>query len=245
MSILCYDVNCEPWRIHLRFGKESIIVNKKELSMRYLSIFFLSLLCAGPAFAAAERPVAEKPAIQKTGVEKPVILKDHALGDDKAKLTIIEYASLTCIHCAHFHEKVLPDFIKKYVDTGKIKYIFRDYPLNAPAVKAAALAYCMPEDRYYPFIKTLYQMRDAWWELPDPSAQLTQYAGLAGLASEKAQTCLNDTKVQEAIVARRSEAETKYKITGTPSFVFNDGKDVVTGIGTLEELEKTIQKYEK
>ncbi|MBY0428416.1 MAG: DsbA family protein, partial [Alphaproteobacteria bacterium] len=217
---------------------------------------FLALLMAPRAFAAEPAPeksvelntakteVAKKEAtgdVVKTGD----ILTEHVLGNATAPVTVIEYASLNCSHCAHFHKEVLPEVVKKYVATGKIKILFRDFPLNGIALKAAQLTQCMPEDRYFPFVKTLFENQDAWSGAQDPEATLTQYAKLAGLPGERVTKCLNDKDIQDAIVKRRMQAENQFKVSATPTFVVNYGQDSFTGIGTIADFDKAIAKFIK
>lgn len=222
--------------------------------MRLLSLFLmLVMLIATPALAAEEdgqkldgfkHDVAKKEAtgdIVKTGE----LLTDHVMGNPNAPVTVIEYASLTCSHCAHFHKDILPEVVKKYVSTGKIKIIFRDFPLNALALKAAQLSQCMPEDRYFPFVKTVFENLDAWSSAADPEATLTQYAKLAGLPGERITKCLGDKDLQDAIVKRRMQAETQFKVSGTPSFVINYAPEAITGIATIEDFDKAVAKVVK
>lgn len=172
-------------------------------------------------------------------------LNEHIMGDPAAPVTVIEYASLTCTHCAHFTKDILPSIVEKYVSTGKIKIIYRDFPLNALALKAAQLAQCMPEERYFPFVKTLFENLESWSGTPDPEATLQQYAKLAGLPGERVTACLNDKNLQNALVKRRMEAEKQFNITGTPSFVIDYGKETITGVQSLDDFDKVIGKYIK
>ncbi|MDX1922650.1 MAG: DsbA family protein [Alphaproteobacteria bacterium] len=227
-----------------------------------LSIFVLSILALSPAFAeeaakASEKAAAKTPEIEtmKQDVAKKEttdhvvktgdILTEHVMGNASAPVTIIEYASLNCSHCAHFHKDILPEVVKKYISTGKVKLIYRDFPLNAMALKAAQLSQCMPEDRYFPFVKTLFENQDAWNSAADPEATLTQYAKLAGLPGERITKCLADKNLQDALVKRRMQAENQFKINATPSFVINYGAETISGIGTFEDFDKAIAKYVK
>lgn len=172
-------------------------------------------------------------------------LIEHVMGNATAPVTVIEYSSLNCSHCAHFHKDILPEVVKKYIATGKVKMIFRDFPLNALALKAAQISQCMPEDRYFPFVKTLFENMAGWSGAADPEATLIQYAKLAGLPGERITACLNDKELQDAIVKRRMQAETQFKITSTPTFIINYGQATLTGISTFEEFDKAIAKVVK
>ncbi len=191
-----------------------------------------------------KRDIAKKEATDHA-VKTGDILTEHVMGNPAAPVTIIEYASLNCSHCASFHKDILPEVVKKYISTGKVKLIFRDFPLNAQALKAAQLAQCMPEDRYFPFIKTLFENQEGWSTAKDTDATLTQYAKLAGLPGERITKCLADKNLQDALVKRRMQAENQFKINATPSFVIDYGKETISGISTFEEFDKAIAKYVK
>ena len=215
---------------------------------------FLAILMAPLAHAIepAKDIDTEKTSVAKkeaTGdiVKTGDVLTEHVMGNANAPVTVIEYASLNCNHCAQFHKDVLPEVIKKYVATGKIKIIFRDFPLNGIALKAAQLSQCMPEDRYFPFIKTLFENQEAWGHGHggDPEATLTQYAKLAGLPGERVTKCLNDKAIQDAIVKRRMQAESQFKVNATPTFVVNYGQDSFTGISTIADFDKAMAKHVK
>ncbi len=213
---------------------------------------FLALMAASPSWAtspAAELDTAKNDVAKKeaTGdvVKTGDVLTEHVLGNANAPVTIIEYASLNCSHCAHFHKEILPEVVKKYISTGKIKLIFRDFPLNGMALKAAQLTQCMPEDRYFPFVKTLFENMEGWSTAADPEATLTQYAKLAGLPGERVTKCLNDKAIQDALIKRRMQAETQFKVSATPTFVIDYGKDSFTGVSTFADFEKGIAKYVK
>lgn len=232
------------------------------MSRRFLALLpLLAALMVSPVLAAEPAPATapeKKPAEMESlkqdvakkeatdaAVKTGDILTEHVMGNPAAPVTIIEYASLNCSHCAHFHKDILPEVVKKYISTGKVKLIFRDFPLNAQALKAAQLSQCMPEDRYFPFIKTLFENQEGWSTAQDPEATLTQYAKLAGLPGERITKCLADKNLQDALVKRRMQAENQFKINATPSFVINYGKETISGIGTFEDFDKAIAKYVK
>jgi protein-disulfide isomerase len=156
------------------------------------------------------------------------ILPDRILGKADAPVTVEEFISLTCPHCAEFYNDVLPELEKRYVDSGKVRFILRDFPLDGPALKAATIARCMPEDEFYPFISVLYKSQQAWALAPNPEQIMMQYAKLGGLSEEKAKACLQDTKLQDAIVAERTDASQKLEIKATPTFLIN-GKEKIEG----------------
>jgi protein-disulfide isomerase len=200
------------------------------------ALFFATGLAVHPA-------VAQEAA--KEAVVTPASLKEHFLGDAAAPVTLIEYASLTCSHCAHFHKEILPKLTEKYITTGKVKLVYRDFPLDGMALKAAQLTHCMPEDRYFPFLKTLFDTQENWTHAQDIDATLVQYAKLAGLSGDRAAACLKDKNILEALVQQRVEAEKKFQIDATPSFIVNYGEGRLTGANTFEAFEKDLLKYVK
>ncbi|MDD5585744.1 MAG: DsbA family protein [Alphaproteobacteria bacterium] len=169
-------------------------------------------------------------------------LPDHVLGKKDAPVTIQEFASLTCSHCAEFTVDILPQIEKRYVETGKVKFIFHDFPLDGVALKAAAVARCMPAEQYYPFINVLFKNLQQWTLSKDPEKTIVQYAKLGGLPEEKALACIKDSKMLDALVAERTEAQRKYSIDATPTFVFNDGKEKLVGARKLEEFTAVIDR---
>ena len=152
------------------------------------------------------------------------------LGNPNAPITVDEYVSLTCSHCAEFYTTILPQLEKTYVETGKVKFILRDFPLDGVALKAAIIARCMPKDSYYPFVKLLYQNQSAWaFGNNDHEKVILQYAKLGGLSDEKASACMLDTKLQDEVIAERTDASSKKNIEATPTFVINDGVEIIKG----------------
>ncbi len=201
--------------------------------------FFLPIALLFVAVFAA--PVARAESVRELSINE--VLTEHVIGEPNAPVTIIEYASLTCGHCAHFHKNILPSLTEKYISTGKVKLIYRDFPLDGTALKAAQLAHCMPEDRYFPFIKTLFDNQETWAHAQDVDATLTQYAKLAGLPGERITSCLANKTIQEAIVKRRMEAEKQFKVEATPTFVFDYGAETLSGVGSFADIDVVVQKF--
>ena len=154
-----------------------------------------------PAPGPAPVPVAGTP--DKTalfGVQPG----DHVLGDPKAPITLLEYASFTCPHCAHFHTQILPELKKKWIDTGKVKLIYRDFPLDQIAAKAAQIAECAPADRYYPIIDLIFRNQATWATGSDPIAELAKPLRIAGMGENEIKACLaNDAKAGRVVAAKK------------------------------------------
>ncbi|NTU77162.1 MAG: DsbA family protein [Alphaproteobacteria bacterium] len=166
---------------------------------------------------------------------------ERVIGKKDAPVTLQEFASLTCSHCSKFYETILPELQKKYIDTGKVRFILRDFPLDGVALRAAALARCMPVEQFYPFIGVLYKNLGTWAVADNPMKSLQQYAKLGGLSDEKAKACVEDTKMLDALVAGRTAATEKYGVEATPSFIINDGQKIV-GDRSLKEFTDAIDK---
>ncbi|MDD2326518.1 MAG: DsbA family protein [Alphaproteobacteria bacterium] len=173
---------------------------------------------------------------------KETVLPDHAEGKATAPITMVEYSSFTCSHCADFYNDVMPQIEKNYIETGKVRVIHRDFPNDAYSLKAAALTRCMPEGQYFPFVHLLFKNFRAWIMTPKPEETLKQYAQMAGLPQEKVKSCLDDTDLLDAIVAMRNEGAKKYEVTGTPTFILNDGQDVIVGTRPYEEMAAAFDK---
>jgi protein-disulfide isomerase len=164
---------------------------------------------------------------------------EHVLGKADAPITIIEYASLTCPHCAHFDAEVLPQVKTAYIDTGKAKLVFRDFPLDGIAVKAAMLARCMPEDRYFPFLDALFKSQASWAYVKDPLAALGRLGKLAGLSQETADKCLADPALERAVLEQRLSGSKDFNVDSTPTLIVNGKK--VGAVGTFEEFDQVLK----
>lgn len=169
---------------------------------------------------------------------------DLVIGNPNAKCTVIEYASLDCPHCAHFAEEMFPKFRADYVDTGKIRYIYRDFPLHQPAMWAAQVARCSGPMRRMGYISLYFQTQSNWLaDANDPDKLLNDVAKVArtgGMSREQFDACLKDKTVEDQILQSRIEAVNKYNIDATPSFVIN-GKSY-NAVATYDEFKRLIDK---
>jgi protein-disulfide isomerase len=162
---------------------------------------------------------------------------DRILGNPDAPITIVEYASLTCPHCAHFTNDVLPELKKKWIETGKAKLILRDYPLDEPALRAAMIARCAPPDRYYAFVDTFFGAQEKWAK-PDFREPLARLVKLGGMSREEFDNCLKNTALENKIVEGRLIASKELDVNSTPTFFINGTK--FTGAPTVEEFDKAL-----
>jgi protein-disulfide isomerase len=163
---------------------------------------------------------------------------DRIFGNPDAPITIVEYASLTCPHCAHFTNDVLPELKKKWIDTGKAKLVLRDYPLDEPALRAAMIARCAPPDRYYAFVDTFFGSQEKWVTARDYRDALARLVKLGGMSREEFDNCLKNTTLENKIVEGRLIASKELDVNSTPTFFINGTK--FTGAPTVEEFDKAL-----
>jgi protein-disulfide isomerase len=170
----------------------------------------------------------------------PGPLGDHVMGAADAPVTIVEYASMTCPHCANFHETTYPAMKKKYVDTGKVRFIFREFPLDPLAAAASMLARCAGKDKYFSMIETLFAQQKAW-AVQKPLQPLFAIAQQAGFTQQRFDECLANQEVLSGIEESRKRATEKFKVSSTPTFFIN-GK-LFRGVLTMDELDKQVAAY--
>jgi protein-disulfide isomerase len=167
----------------------------------------------------------------------PPPLGDRTLGKDDAPVTIVEYASMTCPHCAHFHETTYPELKKRYIDTGKVRFIFREFPLDPLAAGASMLARCADKEKFYPMIETLFQLQTTW-AVEKPIPPLMTIAKQAGFSEQSFNACLSDQKMLDQIQVEQKRASEKFGVNSTPT-LFVNGKKQVGGV-SIEDLAKVI-----
>ncbi|TVR97855.1 MAG: DsbA family protein [Rhodospirillales bacterium] len=165
---------------------------------------------------------------------------ERAFGDPDAPVTLTEFSSLTCPHCATFHVETLPRIKAEYVDTGKVRVVYHDFPLDPLALAAAMTARCVAPERYFGFLETLYASQAQWARSQDPLRELEQLARLAGLSPSALRDCLNDQELLTSIRSRQAEAERQHGITSTPSFIVNGEK--IIGAQPFERFQSAIDQ---
>jgi|UPI000684532F protein-disulfide isomerase len=175
---------------------------------------------AAPAASAGQAPADMSPINSPLAQAQP---DDLVEGDPKAPITLIEYSSLSCPHCARFQKDVLPQIKKDFIDTGKVKLIQRDFPLNKPAVQAAQLAHCAGQMRYFALVDVLFKTQDQWLT-EDAVEKLAQIAATAGIDRPTFDACLANKDIEAQIVATRKAAEDAFQVNSTPTFIVNGVK---------------------
>ena len=173
---------------------------------------------------------------------EPGPLGDVWLGPADAKCTIIEYASLTCSHCAHFHKDTYPVLKERYIDTGKVRFTLREFPLDPLSTAAFMLARCDGNEKYYPISDLLFDQQQNWAFVRKPQSPvdaLEQLVRQAGFSKEKFEACLKDQKTYGAINAVKTRGLETFKVESTPTFFINGTK--YSGALSIEEMEKIIK----
>lgn len=191
---------------------------------------------AGQALAA-DAPAPPPPA---TGPVTPIQPGDMTLGDPAAKVTVIEYASASCPHCARFNNDVFPAFKTKYIDTGRVYYAFREF-LTPPVELAAAgflIARCAGKDKYFNTLDGVFHAQEEIYKTQEMKAPLLKVAAANGLSEAQVNACMADRSAIEALNARMKTAVEHDKIQGTPTFVINGAR--LVGEQTLDQLDKAI-----
>lgn len=205
-----------------------------------------TLLGPGSSPPAIEEKKVETEGLPKPDVSleellKPGPLGDHVIGDANAPVTIVEYASMTCPHCARFHANVYPELKKKYIDTGKARLIFREFPLDDLATAVSALAHCAGPTRYFPFVATMFERQD-YWASNEPLPKLLEMAKQAGFTDEQFNSCLTDQKLVDGIHEVRKRGDEVFKVNSTPT-VFVNGVRMENL--SIEEFDKVIGAFLK
>jgi len=206
----------------------------------------VAAIVAGVYFGTRPSPPGPAPTAVAASPDKTALLAiqptDHVLGDPKAPVTLIEYASFTCPHCAHFATQVLPEVKKKWIDTGKVKLIYRDFPLDQTAVKAAQLAECSGKDRYFAVVDMIFATQGNWAAASDPIAELAKSLRIAGMGDKEVKACLADDKVSNEVIADYRGGET-LGVNSTPSLFINGV--LYKGARSVEELDAAFAKLAK
>ena len=163
------------------------------------------------------------------------------LGNKDAKVIVIEYASMTCVHCANFHKTVYPKIKENFIDTNKIKYIYRDFPLDKQALFGSVLAKCAPKEKYFDFVKIILTTQEKWISNDDTFMdKLINIGKLAGLSENKITNCFKDENLVDRIINDRTTAEKKYNITSTPSLIINEKKYSAMSYENFEKIVENL-----
>jgi protein-disulfide isomerase len=168
-------------------------------------------------------------------------LPDLALGPDSAKVTIVEYASMTCGHCMHFHTKVFPEIKTKYIDTGKIRFVFREFPLDSRAFAASMLARCAGStEKSLALVGALFDTQEQWaFVKENPTPKLFEIAKQAGFTQESFDKCLTDQKLLDQLTAVHTKGSETFGVNATPTFFINGKR--LQAAPVIEEFDKVLE----
>jgi protein-disulfide isomerase len=229
-----YGVNA-PIREHI------VIITRRAFTTAALSLTGLGLL---GGFSPL-RLIADAMAQGAADVAKPVSLPDMALGPADATVTITEYASMTCPHCAAFTETVFPKIKSEYIDSGKIRFVFREFPLDIKAAAGSILARCIAKDdagKYFAVIDMLFKQQNDW-VIKNTAETLIRIGKQAGLSQQQVEDCLKDQALLDKIAADQKFAAEVLKVNSTPTFFING--EMVKGETSFEEFDKRIKSLLK
>jgi protein-disulfide isomerase len=227
-------------------------ITRREFAFGTFALGTAALALGGAAAALSRFPQlgldftraaqAEEPSVPIPDLMQPNPLGEMAIGDANAPITVIEYASMTCPHCAHFSEATFPELKKRYIDTGKVRFLFREFPLDRLALAGFILARCAGPDKYFPLIETLFaQQRD--WVVDRPLQPMYAIAKQAGVSQQAFEACLDNRQLIDGIEKVRSQASDKFGVNSTPTFFINGKR--MAGALSIEEMEKEFTPYLK
>lgn len=219
--------------------------SKNRTALFVIGAVVLATIAAGVLYYRGDSNQASIAGAPKTDPDmsalmQPGPLPEMILGKADAPNTIVEYASATCGHCASFHTEVFPELKTKYIDTGEVRFVFREFPLDNLAVAAFMLARCAGDDRYYPMIGALFETQDTWAvQGADAKDKLLLIARQAGISKEQFDTCLADKELFGKIVEVRQRAHDKFGVDSTPSFFVNGKR--LTGEHKLKDFDAALE----
>ncbi|WP_310621063.1 DsbA family protein [Flexibacterium corallicola] len=192
------------------------------------------------ALTSITPPLANAQGVDETLLLQAGPLGDVSLGSEDAPVTVVEYASMTCSHCASFHNNTFKAFKEKYIDTGKVRFIFREFPLDNTAAAASMLARCAPKDKYFDVTGLMFEEQKKWAFTSDPYGALINLGKQIGFTEKQVKDCLSDQTILNGIVSVRDVAANKLGVQSTPTFFINGER--VPGALSLEELSEHVDK---
>ena len=197
----------------------------KAYNFLFFTIFFVFILT--PIYGESALDITEK---------------DFVIGKEDAPITIIEYASLSCSHCADFHVNTLETLKKEYIDTGKVRMVFRDYPFNYPALLGSMVLRCIPENYRYDYMNALFKLQTDWVNKKNKKTiqELYKIMQSGGMTKEEYDACIYNTELENEILEGVMEAQNQFNIKSTPSFIIN-GK-LIEGNKSIKEFRQIIDK---
>ena len=217
-------------------------ITRRKLLLATSTFALAAALAGGGLELLAQSPGALAQSAAEADLMQPGPLGEEVMGDDKAPVTIIEYASMTCPHCAHFALNTFPDIKSKYIDTGKVRFIFREFPFDPVAAGAFMLARCAGKDKFFPLVDLLFRTQQTW-AVEKPLEPLLATVKQAGFTEESFKACLANQKVLDGVEWVRNRAADKFKVDSTPTFFING--QVYKGAMSFEDMQKIIDPLVK
>jgi protein-disulfide isomerase len=244
LAMWCLGIaNSQPLSV---IRMQHLLSRRSVLSLAAVSTVALLVACSDEGGAKAEDPAApanpnvappSQGSVDVTELMQPGPLPEKSIGKDDAPVTIVEYASMTCPHCAQFHKTTLPELKTKYIDTGKVRLILREFPFDPRAEAGFMLARCS-NDNYFAMVDVLFQQQENWARSENARAALLQLAKLAGFSQESFEACLTDQKLLNDVRAVKNRGETEFGVESTPTFFINGQK--YPGALTIAEASAII-----
>lgn len=220
------------------------LTRRAALATASLSALFLTA-CNDSGSTKAPAPAgtagAPEATVNVADLNKPGDLPDYPLGKADAPVTIIEYASMTCGHCAAFHNEGMPHLKAKYIDTGKVRYILREFPLDPVAYAAALLARCAGESRFHAVVDLLFKQQRTWAFSDKPEAALFETVKQAGFTQDAFNACLQDQAAYASLQKERQRGSQQFGIDSTPTFFIN-GR-IQRGAMSPDQIDKALEPY--
>ena len=208
--------------------------------MTQVKVFFSAMMPAVLIVVFALSIGAIAPAQAAEAGKKTYAEGDMIIGAEDAAVTIIEYASMTCPHCANFHLGTFKELKAKYIDTGKVRIIFREFPFDSMALHASMLARCAGEDRYFAMLNVLFKNQLKWARAKDPAEGLGKFARLAGFSQAKFKACMTDEALADMIIKTRMDGAKEFNVDSTPTFIVNGEK--TSGNMTMDKWDELLGK---
>jgi len=217
-------------------------MNRRQL---LIGLVVIAVIAIGViAYMVFATPADEGPTLASGGTAYKVTISadDRTMGNPKAPITMVEYAAPSCPHCAHFDMAMFPFVKKNYIDTGKVYYVFRVFPLSQVDIAAESMARCLPPGSYFQFIDLLFRNQPKWdpdgYQIPDVHAALVDMGRIAGMSAEQVDSCINDQAANKKAADVGNYAQTAYNITGTPTFLVNG--QIAPPFATTDDIKKYL-----
>jgi protein-disulfide isomerase len=200
-------------------------VDRKQLLVGLVAVAVIAVGVAAYLVFFGGKPETSLAGGTQERANVTLVASDRTLGSPKAPILVVEYAAPTCPHCAHFDTDIFPQLKRTYIDTGKVYYVFRVFPLSQVDVAAESMARCLPKDNYFQFIDLLFRNQSKWdpdgYQIPDVHGALVDMGRIAGMSAEQVDKCIANQAEQQRVTQVGEDAQTRYNINGTPTFLIN------------------------